>query len=162
MKNKLSKKTTDYLSKVYDYVIRPLTLYHRGMIVADDDSGEVLDSVDRILHFEIMKQDGKYHEITIDNNWPFDNVEALENILIDAARKANNGLLRINATELRLFEACPCNLIKELAKQERIRFDIYVLLVIKGISWKEVEDYASKHSEGQFEDMMRQWYQRIK
>lgn len=160
MKKQLNEYWKEYLSEVYDYVIRPMT-FHRGMIVADDESGEMIDSVKEILHVEMMKQRGKYHEITIDKNWPFNDNKLFRSNLFESAENANEGLLRINVTDIRAFDDFHCRLIKELAKREEINYDIYILLVIKDHSWKEVVDYAAKHSKGQFEDMMSQWYRRI-
>ena len=160
MGKKLSKRGKDYLSLVYDYILRTLTLRKR-MIIADDESGEVLNSVDEILHFELLKKHGKFNEISFDGLVPLDPDERWE-WLIKEAEKANNGLLLINVTDIRVFDTrCWC--LKQLAKQELpdLRFDGYVLVVVKGISWQDVQDYAEANSKGQFKDMMSQFYRRI-
>lgn len=166
MIKKLDEIWKDDLSNIYknlcNHENRRMS-FRRGIVVADDEFGDLLNDVNSILHFEQIKQLGYYNEITIDKHWPFNDDDLFRGKLIEEAERTNGGLLRINITDKRVFDEFHCKIIKELSKREEDDFnlDIYVLLVIKGLTWKEVEDYAAKHSMGQFNDMMSQWYRRI-
>jgi hypothetical protein len=50
-----------------------------------------------------------------------------------------------------------------LAKQEdpALKFNEYVLLVIKDIPWTQVKEYANEHDKGEFDAMMDCFYHRV-
>ena len=103
------------------------------------------------------------------------------NGLITAAYEANHGLLVIEVENIKIFSHCWK--LKQLAKQENafvpwepvsraamkpmdiafvksrtpleFMFDGNVLIVLKGMSWNEVKEYAGKHDEYEFDDMRR-------
>ena len=109
------------------------------------------------------------------------------NELIAAAYRANHGLLVIHITNIEIFGHCWK--LKQLAKQEnemvawspesrsditsldcefineiipeRFPFDGNVLLVIEGIGWVRVKEYAVEHNKGEFDAMM-QFYSRVR
>ena len=109
------------------------------------------------------------------------------NNLIAAAHRANHGLLVIHITNMEIFGHCWD--LKQLAKQEydlvfsepqshsdvtpidcefinglipeRFPFDGNVLLVIDGIGWDRVKEYAKEHNSGEFDAMM-QFYSRVR
>ncbi len=109
------------------------------------------------------------------------------NNLIAAAYRANHGLLVIYITNIEIFGQCWK--LKQLAKQEydleawppdtraditpldgefindlipeRFPFDGNVLLVIDGIGWDSVKEYAQQHNSGEFDAMM-QFYNRVR
>ena len=81
--------------------------------------------------------------------------------LLTEGWKINHGLLVVNVSDIRIFNKHTWS-IKQLAKQEDdFTFNEYVLLVIKDIPWTKVKEYAKKHDEGQFDDMM-DVYRRIR
>jgi hypothetical protein len=109
------------------------------------------------------------------------------NQLIAAAYRANHGLLVIHITNIEIFGHCWK--LKQLAKQEnemvawspesrsgitpldcefinqlipeRFPFDGNVLLVIDGLGWNRVKEYAKEHNAGEFDAMM-QFYERVR
>lgn len=112
------------------------------------------------------------------------------NELVAAAYKANHGLLVITISNIKMFGQCRKlkSLIKlyeddqaleaiaptsrrEITPVDRefinenvpedVMYDGNVLLVVKDLSWDEVEAYAKKHDEGQFLDMF-QFYRRLR
>ena len=97
----------------------------------------------------------------MDEHWPLNNSDKCWQKLQAEAQRINHGLLVINVNDIRIFKHI--QRIKWLAKQEdaKFKFNGYVLLVIKDIPWTKVKDYATKHNEGQFADMM-QFYRRIR
>lgn len=167
---------------------------NKGCIVADDDSGEVLDFVKKSLQYDKLKAAGKIEEITIDDSWSHalrkkEQMSGREawNELVASAYKANLGLLVITIKNIEIFKHCWK--LKQLAKQEadleawppesrkditpvdrefikknipeRFSFDGNVLLVIDGIGWTRVCEYAKKHNNGEFDAMM-QFYRRVR
>ena len=112
------------------------------------------------------------------------------NELVAAAYKANHGLLVITISNIKMFGQCwkLKSLIKlyeddraleaiaptsrrEITPVDRefidenvpedVMYDGNVLLVVKDLSWDEVEAYAKKHDEGHFLDMF-QFYRRLR
>ena len=102
--------------------------YHglrKGYIIADDESGEVLDFVKASLRYDDLKKAGKVYEIIVDQSWdhslrkrPYE-MQGREawNELVAAAYKANHGLLVITISNIKLFGQCWK--LKKLAKQEK-------------------------------------------
>ncbi len=173
---------------------------NKGWIIADDDSGELTDCVNRSLHYEELKNAGKVYEIDIDDTWTpslhkKEEMQGREcwNKLVAGAYKANHGLLVLNITNIEIFS--DCWKLKQLAKQEVVfdkprpliawepdseediapidweffidetvpvefAFDGYVLMIIRGISWKDVSEYAMKEDSGEFNAMMV-YYRRL-
>ena len=131
----------------------------RGIIVSDDESGENLAFVKDQLGIEDLKKAGRVKEITI--NKPFKYFDKCWDTLLSAARRINHGLLVVNVNDIRVFNHCWC--IKQLAKQEdpSLKFNEYVLLVIKDIPWAQVKEYANEHNEGEFRAMMDCFYHRV-
>lgn len=90
--------------------------YHglrRGYIIADDESGEILDFVKKSLGYDNLKAAGKVHEITVDQTWDHnlrvkDGMCGREawNELVAAAYKANHGLLVITISNIKIFGQC--------------------------------------------------------
>lgn len=171
--------------------------FRRGYIIADDQSGEMLDFVKKNLRYDALNRAGRVHEITIDDSWESalrkkGSIQGREawNRLVAAAYKANHGLLVITISNIKMFGQCMKlkNLIKlyeddraldaiapmsrsEITPVDRefidenvpedVMYDGNVLLVVKDLSWDEVEAYAKKHDEGQFLDMF-QFYRRLR
>jgi len=163
--------------------------YRKGRIIANDESNEMLDFVKEHLRYDELKKAGKICELTIDESWNSfikkgcnnGNARKCRNKLVAAAYKANHGLLVIDVSNIRIFSLCWH--LKQLAKQEepleawypydndfdsldiedpyKFMFDGYVLIVIKGIEWNSVIDYACEHQETQFQAMM-DFYRRIR
>jgi hypothetical protein len=127
---------------------------NRGLIVADDETGEILTAVKEALKYDELVAAGKVNEITIDEDWPLSNLDKCWPKLLAEARKINHGLLVVNVNDIRIFKNSWY--IKQLAKQEAIdlQFNEYVLLVINDIPWTKVKDYAKKNHAGQFDAMM--------
>lgn len=133
----------------------------RGIIVADDETGEMLTLVKEALKYDELAAAGKVNEITVDEQWPLGSTEKCWAKLLTEARKINHGLLVVNVNDIRIFNKHTWS-IKQLAKQEDdSTFNEYVLLVIKDIPWTKVKEYAKKHNEGQFDAMM-DVYRRIR
>ena len=156
----------DDLAAVYEHIKHDCApgdycAIRKGIIVTDDETGELLTLVKEALNYDELDAAKKINEIIVDENWPQNNSEKCLAKLLAEAQKINHGLLVINVTDIRIFKLCWC--IKQLAKQEArdLNFDGYVLLVIKDIPWTKVKEYAIKHNEGQFDAMM-QYYRRIK
>ena len=160
----------DNLAAVYEHIKNDCALsdyelkhgkYTRGIIVADDETGEMLTSVKEALKYDELAADGKVNEITVDEQWPLGSTEKCWAKLLAEARKINHGLLVVNVNDIRIFNKHTWS-IKQLAKQEDdFTFNEYVLLVIKDIPWTKVKEYAKKHNEGQFDAMM-DVYRRIR
>ena len=158
---------TDALEAVYDHIKHNCDPDHycwwgtRGLIVADDETGELLAAVKEALNYEELVAAEKVNEIIVDEHWPLNNFDKCWQKLLAEARKINHGLLVVNVNDIRIFKHCWC--IKQLAKQEArdLEFNEYVLLVIKDIPRSKVKDYATKHNEGEFNAMM-QFYYRIR
>lgn len=131
---------------------------NKGIIVADDETGEILEFVKERLGFDELKKAGKINEIVVTKS--FKDLDDCRQTLFSAARNINHGLLVINVSHIGIFNYCWC--LKQLGKQEGIMvdFDGYVLLVIKGFSWDDVVKYANEHDGGQF-DAMLQFYRRV-
>lgn len=174
------------LSEMYDHIIHdcasdmyPWRQYRKGRIIANDESNEMLDFVKEHLRYDELKKAGKICELTIDKSWtPYRSDKDLticKNKLVAAAYKANHGLLVLYINDIKIFSR-PW-LLKHIAKQEypleydidfdsledtyRFMFDGYVLIVIKGIEWNSVIDYACEHQDGEFQAMMS-FYERIR
>ena len=133
---------------------------NRGLIVADDETGEMLAFVKEALKYDELVAAGKVNEITIDEDWPLSNLDKCWLRLLAEARKINHGLLVVNVNDIRIFKNSWY--IKQLAKQEAkdLQFNEYVLLVINNIPWTKVKDYAKKYHAGEFNAMMH-FYHRI-
>ena len=131
----------------------------KGIIVADDETGAKLAFVKEHLGFEELKKAGKVKEITV--NKPFKDFDSCWDKLLSAARSINLGLLVVNVNDIRIFDHCWC--IKQLAKQEDpdLKFNEYVLLVIKDIPWAQVKEYTNEHDKGEFDAMMDCFYHRV-
>ena len=130
----------------------------KGIIVADDATGEKLAFVKENLRTNELAKVGKVNEIMV--NKPFKDFDDCWDTLLPAARTAKHGLLVINVNSIDLFNYCWC--VKQLAKQEdpALEIDCYVLLVLNGRSWNEVKAYASKQNKGEF-DAMLQFYRPV-
>lgn len=178
----------------YDYH----SLVKKGYIIADDESGAVLNLVKKSLKYDTLKTAGKLCEITVDKTWDSalrkkDDMQGREfwNELVAAAYKANHGLLVINVSNIKVFGQC--RKLMFLAKQEvplvpwapvspkkaapidyefnkgivpsEVNFDGNVLIVVKDMSWDEVNAYVrkgEKYNENMFEYMMRFFYELVK
>ena len=140
----------------------------KGVIVTDD--GIHLDSnfAKEHLKYDELKESGKVNEITIDSSWPLNNegegeVHALWERLVDEAGKVKQGLLVINVCDINLFKHCWE--LKQLAKQEKLDFGGYVLLVLKDMDWEKevkkfIEDLADDNRM-EFKLLMQEYYQLI-
>ena len=164
------KQLNDYwtreLTEVNEHIMRDCApgdydWNRRGIIVADDGTGELLSSVKEALGYEALDAAGKINEITIDQSWPLNSFDKCWDMLLTEARKSNHGLLVINVEDIRIFGHCWC--IKQLAKQEdpALQFNEYVLLVINDIPWTQVKEYANEHNKGEFSAMMDCFYHRV-
>lgn len=156
----------DQLAEVNDHIKRDCApgafdWNRRGIIVADDKTGELLAFVKKAFEYDELEALGKINEITVDKSWPLDSFDECWRKLLAEARKINHGLLVINVNDIKLFDHCWC--IKQLAKQEdpALKFNGYVLLVIKDIPWDRVKKYANEHDKGEFEAMMDCFYHRV-
>lgn len=140
----------------------------KGVIVTDD--GIHLDSnfAKEHLKYDVLKQNGKINEITIDSSWPLNNEPdgeetALWKRLKTEAGKVKQGMLVINACDINLFKHCWE--LKQLAKQEKLDFSGYVLLVLKDMDWEqEVRKFIEKledSNSSEFITMMKEFYQLI-
>lgn len=184
----MDKFWTETLEEVQEHIVNDCVAdkskwpcsFTKGMIVCDDDTEALLHEVKQHLHFDALKSSGKVHEITIDGSWDSYMKTTAEmparlcwNNLVEAAFKANHGLLVINVSNIKMFAHCWH--LKQLAKQERnlvtwepygtassldFMFDGYVLLNIKEISWKDVVAYAKDENSGEFSAML-QFYKKI-
>ena len=130
----------------------------RGFIVVDDETGEMLASVKEALKYEELVAAEKVNEIIVDEHWPLNSFDKCWQKLLAEARRINHGLLVVNVNDIGIFKHSWC--IKQLAKQEArdLKFNEYVLLVIKDIPWTKVKDYGMKHDEGEFDAMMDFYY----
>ena len=164
----LDKRQTTKFKAVYEHIKHDCDpkdydngYNRRGLIVADDATGELLASVKEALKYEELVEAEKVNEIIVNEHWPLNNFDKCWQKLLAEARRINHGLLVVNVNDIRIFKHSWC--IKQLAKQEApdLKFNEYVLLVIKDIPWAKVKDYAKKHNAGQFDAMM-QFYNRIR
>lgn len=160
------------LARIHD-IIMGITPWNqagsrKGVIVTDD--GIHLDSnfAKEHLKYDELKESGKVNEITIDSSWPLNNeveseVHALWERLVDEAGKVKQGLLVINMRDINLFKHCWD--LKQLAKQEKLDFGGYVLLVLKDMDWeKEVKKFIEileDSNNNEFRTMMNEFYQLI-
>ena len=134
----------------------------RGLIVADDETGELLASVKEALKYEELVAAEKVNEIIVDEHWPLNSSDKCWQKLLAEARRINHGLLVINVNDIRIFKHI--QRIKWLIKNQedpKLKFNGYVLLVIKDIQWTKVKDYAKKYHPGEFDATM-QFYYRIR
>lgn len=140
----------------------------KGVIVTDD--GVHLDSnfAKEHLKYDVLKENGKVNEITIDSSWPLNNEVdgdeyALWKRLVTEAGKVKQGLLVINIRDINMFKHCWD--LKQLVKQEKLDFHGYVLLVIKDMDWeKDVKKFIAKLEDSnidEFKVMMADWYRLI-
>ena len=164
----LNEYWTDKLKSVYEHIKHDCDpedydniRSSRGLIVADDETGELLASVKEALKYEELVAAEKVNEIIVDEHWPLNSSDKCCQKWLAEARRINHGLLVVNVNDIRIFKHSRC--IKQLAKQEArdLEFNEYVLLVIKDTPWINVKDYANKHAAGEFNAMM-QFYNRIK
>lgn len=130
----------------------------KGLIIADDETGELLTSVKEALKYEELVAAEKVNEIIVDEHWPLNSSDKCWQKLQAEAQRVNHGLLVINVNDIRIFKHI--KRIKWLAKQEHheVKFNGFVLLVIKDIPWTKVRNYATKHNEGEFKAMMQFYY----
>jgi len=140
----------------------------KGIIVTDDCIHLDSNFAKEHLKYDELKRNGKVNEITIDSSWPLNNeVEgeepALWKRLKAEASKVKQGLLVINVCDINLFRHSWE--LKQLAKQEKLDFSGYVLLVLKDMDWeKEVREFVHKpedENSDEFKVMMQQWYKLI-
>ena len=140
----------------------------KGVIVTDD--GIHLDSIfaKEHLKYDVLKQNGKVNEITIDSSWPLNNEldgeeYALRKRLVAEAGKVKQGLLVINVCDINLFKHCWD--LKQLVKQEKLDFRGFVLIVTKDMDWeKDVKKFIEKLEDDnstEFKQMMQEFYQLI-
>lgn len=144
----------------------------KGIIVTDD--GIHLDSnfAKEHLKYDVLEQNGKVNEITIDSSWPLNNELdgeecALWKRLVAEAGKVKQGLLVINVCDINLFKHCKDLL--HLVKQERPSLDFhgFVLIVIKNMDWeKDVKTFINNLGDDSFNRtdfklMMQDYYQLI-
>lgn len=135
----------------------------KGVIVTDD--GIHLDSnfAKEHLKYDELKRNGKVNEITIDSSWPLGDKSVLWSKLVAEAEKIKQGLLVINVCDINLFKHCWD--LKQLAKQEKLDFSGYVLLVVKDMEWeKEVKKFVEDLNDDNridFKLMMQDFYQLI-
>lgn len=109
---------------MHDCVQSEYSGFNKGMIVANDETGELLSFVKKHLQYEALTKAGKVTELNIDESWSSDltksenndNARAAWNKMVAAAYQANHGLLILNITNIKLFALCWH--IKKLAKQE--------------------------------------------
>lgn len=120
----------EILAGVYDHIMHncdqsKYSRFNKGLIVADDETSELLSFVKKNLQYEALTKAGKVAELNIDSSWSSDltksknndNALAAWNKMVAAAYKANHGLLILNVTNIKLFALCWH--IKQLAKQEK-------------------------------------------
>ena len=67
----------DQLAEVYEHIKRDCApgdydWNRRGIIVADDETGELLALVKEVLKYDELDAAGKVNEITVDKHWPLD------------------------------------------------------------------------------------------
>ena len=135
----------------------------KGVIVTDD--GIHLDSnfAKEHLKYDELKESRKVNEITIDSSWPLGDKSVLWSKLVAEAEKIKQGLLVINVCDINLFKHCWD--LKQLAKQEKLDFSGYVLLVVKDMEWeKEVKKFIEDLEDDnrmEFKLMMLDFYQLI-
>ena len=111
------KSIDDYwkvqLAEVYEHIKRDCApgdydWNRRGIIVADDETGELLSLVKGALKYEELDAAGKVNEITVDKHWPLDSFDKCLNMLLSEARRVNHGLLVVNVNDIRIFDHCWC------------------------------------------------------
>ena len=116
----------------------------------------------------MLKQNGKVNEITIDSSWPLNNEVdgdeyALWKRLVAEAGKVKQGLLVINIVDINMFKNCWD--LKQLAKQEKLDFSGFALLVIKDMDWEnDVKMFIEKledSNRSEFKVMMGNFYRLI-
>ena len=78
----------------------------RGIIVAEDETGDKLAFVKEHIGFEELKKAGKINEITIDQSWPLNSFDKCWEMLLSEARRINHGLLVVNVNDIRIFDHC--------------------------------------------------------
>lgn len=154
----------EHLAEISEHIMRDCApgdcaWNRKGLIVADDKTGEVLASVKDALKYDGLKAAGKINDITVDKSC-MDTLDKCWAMLLTEARKINHGLLVIKVKDDKLFRFSWC--IKQLAKQEdpTLGFDGYVLLVIEDTPWDQVRKNASDYNKGEFDAMMG-FYHRI-
>lgn len=109
------KSIDDYwkvqLAEVYEHIKRDCAPgdydWNRiGIIVADDETGELLSLVKGALKYEELDAAGKVNEITVDKHWPLESFDECWNMLLSEARRVNHGLLVVNVNDIRIFDHC--------------------------------------------------------
>ena len=103
----------DQLAEVYEHIKRDCApgdydWNRRGIIVADDETGELLALVKEALKYDELDAAGKVNEITVDKHWPLDSFAECWNMLLSEARRINHGLLVVNVNDIRIFDHCWC------------------------------------------------------
>ena len=158
------------LARMHDIIMGkiPWPPYRKGIIVTDD--GIHLDSnfAKEHLKYDVLMLNGKVNEITIDSSWPLNNEVdgdeyALWKRLVAEAGKVKHGLLIINICDINMFKHCWD--LKQLAKQEKLDFRGFVLIVIKDMDWeKDVKKFIEALEDDNrihFKLMMQDFYQLI-
>lgn len=98
---------------------------NKGLIIADDNDGAILEFVKENLHYPELKEGKRLCELTIDETWTQsmeiseenDNATEFWNKLVRAAFFAKNGLLILNISNIKAFSLCWH--LKQFAKQEK-------------------------------------------
>lgn len=160
------------LARMYDIIMGNIPWNQagtrKGIIVTDD--GIHLDSkfAKEHLKYDLLKENGKVNEIMIDGSWPLNNEidgdeYALWKRLVAEAGKVKQGLLVINICDIDMFKHCWD--LKQLAKQEKLDFHGFVLIVIKNMDWeKDVKTFVEKLEDfngTELKVMMQDWYRLI-
>ena len=99
----------DQLAEVYEHIKRDCApgdygWNRRGIIVADDETGELLALVKEALKYDELDATGKVNEITVDKHWPLESFDECWNMLLSEARRVNHGLLVVNVNDIRIFD----------------------------------------------------------
>ena len=96
----LNKFWTDMFESVYEHIKHDCDPKdydngwgYRGLIVADDETGELLASVKEALKYEELVAAEKVNEIIVDEHWPLNSFDKCWQKLLAEARRINHGLL---------------------------------------------------------------------
>lgn len=118
----------DILNEISCYVLSgedadPVVNYKKGIIVADDPDGTILDFVKKELKYDELKSSHRVKELTIDESWSeymlnkeHAFAKELWNRFVKETNSVRNGLLVLNISNIELFNHCWH--IKQLVKQE--------------------------------------------
>lgn len=127
MKNSNKEMWIDILKEISCHVLSGkdpdgVINYKKGIIVADDSDGTILNFVKQELNYDELKSSHKVKELTIDESWSeympkTEFAKELWNRFVKEADSVRNGLLVLNISNIELFKHCWH--IKQLVKQER-------------------------------------------